>query len=58
MKALMNRLLKARSGATAVEYGLIGGLLAVVIIVAFGNFSTALTNMFTYITDVMANAWK
>ncbi len=58
MKAILNRLLKARSGATALEYGLIGGIMAVVIIVAFGNFTTALTDMFTYITDVLANAWK
>ena len=56
MRAFVIRLLKARSGATAVEYGLIAGIFAVVVILAFGNFSTAMSNMFLYATNVMANA--
>ena len=34
MRALLSNLMRDRSGATAVEYGLIAGLIAVVIIAA------------------------
>ncbi|KAA2234991.1 Flp family type IVb pilin [Salinarimonas soli] len=43
MKTLMNRFVKDESGATAIEYGLIASLIAVVIITALttlgGNVS-------------------
>lgn len=55
MKSLVNRFLKNESGATAIEYGLIAALIAVIIIgalqlagtqlnVAFNKVATALTN--------------
>jgi pilus assembly protein Flp/PilA len=54
MKSLVTRFVKDESGATAIEYGLIAGLIAVVIIGAvttlggnlsalFGRLATALT---------------
>ncbi|MGO4672227.1 Flp family type IVb pilin [Bosea sp. 2YAB26] len=58
MKNLFARFAKDESGATAIEYGLIAGLIAVVIIGAativgtqlgllFGRISTALMNVAT-----------
>jgi pilus assembly protein Flp/PilA len=41
--------MRNRRGATAVEYGLIAGLIAVAMIAGFGTFTSALTNMFGYI---------
>lgn len=40
-------------GATAVEYGLIVGLIAVVLVVAIAALSGALGDMFTGITNVL-----
>ena len=48
MVRLFNRLLNDRSGATAIEYGLICGLIAFVII-------AGLTSMGTNINGVMTN---
>jgi len=48
----MNRLLsliRDEKGATAIEYGLIAGLIAVVIIVAVGAIGTDLNEMFEFI---------
>jgi len=55
MKTIFNRFIKDESGATAIEYGLIAALIAVVIIaalttigdelnIAFGKVGTALSN--------------
>jgi pilus assembly protein Flp/PilA len=48
MKKLMN-LFKNESGATAIEYGLIAALIAVVIITAVGTVGTNLETTFTTI---------
>lgn len=48
----MNRLftcMREEEGATAIEYGLIAGLIAVVIITAVGLIGTDLQGMFDYI---------
>ena len=47
MKALLSRFVRDESGVTAIEYGLIAGLIAVVIIVAVTTVGTNLTSMFT-----------
>lgn len=47
MKSLATRFIKNESGATAIEYGLIAGLMAVIIITAVGAFGDGLTNTFT-----------
>jgi len=48
--SLKDRLDREESGATAVEYGLLVGLIAVVIIVAVTALGTKLTGLFTSIT--------
>ena len=48
MKTVM-KLFKNESGATAIEYGLIAALIAVVIITAVGTVGTNLTTTFTTI---------
>ena len=53
MKKLFVRLLKDQSGVTAMEYGLIAGLVAVVIIGAVTTIGTELNAAFTTIaTDL------
>ncbi|MBG6211310.1 pilus assembly protein Flp/PilA [Labrenzia sp. EL_126] len=46
MKTLINRFVKDESGATAIEYGLIAGLLSIVIIAAVSLAGTSLTAVF------------
>lgn len=43
--------LKNRRGVTALEYGLIAALIAVIIIASFGTLSTAMTSLFTDIAS-------
>lgn len=47
--SLMNRLRSEEKGATAVEYGIMVGLIAVVIIVAVTLLGGTLTDMFTQV---------
>lgn len=44
---------RSESGATAIEYGLIVGIMAVIIIGAFGIFGNTLSSVFTSITTAM-----
>jgi len=44
---LIKRLIHDESGATAIEYGLIAGLVAVAIITALSLLGTSLDNLFT-----------
>jgi pilus assembly protein Flp/PilA len=46
MSKFMNRFLKDESGATAIEYGLIAALIAVVLITALGALSDQLSGLF------------
>ncbi len=46
MKALLNRFAADQSGATAIEYGLIAGLIAVVIIGAAKTLGTTISAKF------------
>lgn len=48
---LITRFLKNESGATAIEYGLIAGLIAVVIITGATALGGDLNQMFTDISD-------
>jgi pilus assembly protein Flp/PilA len=43
---MLRRFLKDEAGATAIEYGLIAALIAVVLIGALGNLGTALQDAF------------
>jgi pilus assembly protein Flp/PilA len=47
MFAILSRFAKNDSGATAIEYGLIAGLIAVVIVTAVTTVGGKLTNTFT-----------
>ncbi len=56
MKSLINRFVKDESGATAIEYGLIAGLLSIVIIGALAATGTSLTAVFTNIQNRLSTA--
>ncbi|MBN3783773.1 MULTISPECIES: Flp family type IVb pilin [Burkholderia] len=47
MKALLIRFLREENGVTAIEYGLIAGLIAVAIVAGVTNIGSSLGNMFT-----------
>jgi pilus assembly protein Flp/PilA len=49
MTQFVTRFLKDESGATAIEYGLIAALIAVVLVTALGALGTKLTGTFTKI---------
>jgi len=51
MKARLMKFLKDEEGATAIEYGLIAGLVAVAIIAAMTAFSDGLGEVFEAIGD-------
>lgn len=48
--------LKDRSAVTAIEYGLIAGLIAVVIIAVITTVGTDLTNLFNSVSSGLGNA--
>ncbi|MBO6509659.1 MAG: Flp family type IVb pilin [Roseibium sp.] len=56
MKSLINRFVKDESGATAIEYGLIAGLLSIVIIGALQLTGTSLTSVFKNIQTQLSTA--
>ena len=53
MKAQMMKFWKDEDGATAIEYGLIAGLVAVAIITALGLMTDQLNGVFTRITTAL-----
>ena len=50
---LVRRFLNDESGATAIEYGLIAGLVAVAIIAALTALGSSLNNLFSDISDTV-----
>jgi len=56
MKSLINRFVKDESGATAIEYGLIAGLLSVVILGALQLAGTSITSIFDAISTTLETA--
>lgn len=56
MKTILKSLWKDEDGASAVEYGLIAGLIAAVLVTAIGFLTTGLTNVFTSIGTTLTNA--
>ncbi|PWJ80934.1 pilus assembly protein Flp/PilA [Pseudaminobacter salicylatoxidans] len=56
MKNIFARFMKDESGATAIEYGLIAALIAVVIIGAAGAIGTNLSDKFQGIADEISTA--
>ena len=53
MNRLFSRFVRDESGATAIEYGLIAALIAVVIIGALTTIGTNLTTKFTAVGDAL-----
>ena len=51
MKTILNRFISDESGATAIEYGLIAGLISVAIITAVRTVGTNLTSRFTAVAN-------
>jgi pilus assembly protein Flp/PilA len=56
MKSLFSRFVKDESAATAIEYGLIAALIAVVIITAVTTVGTSLTSTFNTIATKLSGA--
>ena len=56
MSKFVTRFLKDESGATAIEYGLIVALIAVVIIAAVTAIGGTLNTTFTNVNDSLADA--
>ncbi len=56
MSAIIQRLRRDESGVTAIEYGLIAGLIAVVIIAVVTTVGTDLTNLFNDVSGGLQNA--
>ena len=53
MSNIMSRFAKDESGATAIEYGLIAGLISVVILTVLGTIGTRLNSKFTNIAAAL-----
>jgi pilus assembly protein Flp/PilA len=51
MNQLIKRLLKEEQAATAIEYGLIAGLIAVSLVITLTNVGTKLKGLFQLIID-------
>lgn len=56
MKTLYSRFIKDESGATAIEYGLIAALIAVVLITVLTNLGGELNTTFQKIDDAVKTA--
>lgn len=56
MTKLFARFAQDKSGATAIEYGLIAALIALAIMVGAGNLGTALDDQFQNIADEVSGA--
>ena len=54
MMNLINKLLSDESGAAAIEYGLIAGLIAVVIIAGATTLGGTLNTLFTTVSSTLA----
>ena len=53
MKKFTQRFLRDNKGVTAIEYGLIAGLMAVALVTAVGSITGALTNAFATIAGLI-----
>ncbi len=56
MKQLMHRFFKEEAGVTAIEYGLIAGLIAVAIATTVGTVGTDLSALFSTIARILRAA--
>lgn len=56
MKTFLVRFVRDESGVTAIEYGLIAGLISVVILVAVTAIGTSLQGLFQTIATALSSA--
>ena len=56
MKKLLVRFLKDQSGVTAIEYGLIGGLISIVILASTTSIGTSILGLFNTIATDLSTA--
>ncbi len=56
MKTLFVRFLKDESGVTAIEYGLIAGLISIVILASVTSIGTSVQGLFNTIATDLAGA--
>jgi pilus assembly protein Flp/PilA len=55
---LLRQMIADRSGATAIEYGLIAALISVSLIAGFTALSTSLQGVFETVTAAISAAWS
>jgi pilus assembly protein Flp/PilA len=58
MKSLFLRFMRDKSGATAIEYGLIAAGISVAIIAVVNSLGVTLTNTFTTVSTQLGTAGK
>lgn len=58
MRATIERFLQDRHAATAVEYGLIVGVLSLVIVGGVGSVANSLQDVWTKLALVLDDSWK
>jgi pilus assembly protein Flp/PilA len=56
MKSIMKKLWENESGATAIEYGLIVGIMAALLVAVLGMFGDKLKDLFGAIADMLGDA--
>ena len=56
MKNLVSRFLKDESGATAIEYGLIAGLISIAIVTAVTTAGGSISSIFTTVSTKLTAA--
>ena len=54
MRSFCQRLLRDRAGVTVIEYGLLIGLISIIIVVGLSNFSNQLINTYLIVTNATA----
>lgn len=55
---LLRQMIADRSGATAIEYGLIAALISVSLIAGFSALSTSVQGVFETVTAAITAAWS
>ncbi|WDP90900.1 MAG: Flp family type IVb pilin [Desulfobacter sp.] len=55
MKRFLNKLWEDDFGATAIEYGLIAGIMAALLVTVLGGFSDKLSGLFDAITEKLSD---
>lgn len=54
MRSFCQRLLRDEAGVTVIEYGLLIGLISIIIVVGLSNFSNQLINTYLIVTNATA----